>query len=151
MKKYIKWGIVGFAIGLLILTIEIVSVPDYRGGESYVSYSPDGKYRLDLVYPQNNARSLRIITSLNDGKVKAIVPLSVGFEGSINPIFLCNSDNSRCYQHILGVDEEILPLPPLPWTRLHAWLVIKLNHLEEPNLKMMRISKWYPPVTKESK
>ena len=150
MKKYTKWTIILFILASLIMAEEVLTVPDYRGGRSYVSYSPDGKYRLDHVYPKDNGRSVRVLTSLDDGKVKAIVPISIWFDIDVNPIFLCTDDNSTCYQHLLQTGEEIMYLPPSPWTRLHACLVLKLKHLEEPQLKIMEISKRYPPVTKKS-
>lgn len=151
MNQYRKWSVILLFLALLVMIWDVLTVPDYREGESFVSYSPDGKYRLDLIFPPDNGRSVRVLTSLGDGKVKAIIPTSAWFDDvGINPTFICTDDESNCYKHMLQTDRGILNLPPLPWTRLHAWLVINLNQLEEPNLKIMKISKRYPPVTKES-
>ena len=150
MKKYIKWTVIIFILAFLIMAEEILAVPDYCGGRSYVSYSPDGKYRLDHVYPKDNGRSVRVLTSLTDGEVKALVPISIWFDAGINPTFLCTDDKSHCYEHMLQTDAEIMKLPPSPWANLHAWLTIKLRHLEKTNLEIMRVSKEYPPVSQNS-
>ena len=148
MEKKIIFAVL--SIPLLIMCGEIITVPNYQNGRTDEHYSPDGRYKVDIIGTQNNTRIVRVVTSMSDGTVEAIAPLSIGFKGSVNPQFLCNNDNSKCYKHVLGVDEEGLYLPPSPWAKLHAWLVIKFKKLENPNLKIMGISKKYPPVSQNS-
>jgi hypothetical protein len=129
---------------------QIRNVPDYREGESYVSFSPDGKYRLDHIYTTDGKDSVRIFSSQKDNNIIAIVPTPFWFEVSINPLWICNDDKSECYEHILQTHDGVpVDFPPSWWSHLHAWLTIKFKHLEKPQLNIVEIDESYPPVTKK--
>ena len=150
MKNIALTMISFFLFIALIMAFQVGGVPDYHNGRSYISYSPDGKYRLDHIYTLNTHRSVRVFTSLSDGKVKAIVPTPNVDGISYNPDFFCDSDCSKCYEHILHANDDPVHLPPSPWSELHAWLSIEFYDLADPQLEVMQISKRYPPVTKKT-
>jgi len=134
------------------MLIQVWDTPNFQDGESYVSYSPDRRFRLDHVYPKKGVRTVRILTSLEDGKIKAVQATSRDINScsiSIKPRFLCKDDNSYCYEHTLQTGSYSMSLSSSWWAQLHAWLVIKYHGIEDPQLKVVSISKEYPPATKE--
>ena len=151
MKKILFCGIVILLFASICMYIQVKRVPNYQGGESYVSYSPDGRFRLDLVFPKKGYRTVRLLTSLKSGKVKSIARTSSIFHDyslDFNPSFICKDDDSYCYEHTLQTDTDSMSLSPSWWDQLHAWLVIKYNDIEDPQLEICEIDKFYPPVKK---
>ncbi len=151
IKKWTKRILISIPV-LVVLTmaLQVWGVPDYRDGESYVEYSPDGRYRLDRIYPKKG-RNVRVFSTIKDKQVIAIVPLPLGYEGDINTLWICTDDNSECYEHYIQTSNGYpVSLPPSWWRRIHAWLTIKFKDLEDPQLKIARISTEYPPVTKKT-
>lgn len=139
------------------MIIQIWSVPNYRGGRSYVSYSPDGIYKLDYVFTKSTPDSVRIFSLVEDNRVVAISPSSPHSVIAVRPSWLYLEESSDgffrkipCYGHKLeaGDSDTIVDLPPSWWRQLHAWLTIRLKGLEDPQLKIVEISKRYPPVDK---
>ncbi len=150
LKKWIKLTVIAIPfIVVATMAIQIWRVPDYRHGESYVSYSPDGRYRLDYIYPQSG-RTVQVFSSLEDNDVIAIVPKPLGIEiDARTSIWLCGDDNSDCYKHDIQTSDGVpVYFPPSLWRRLHAWLSIQFKDLENPQLKIVEIDSYYPPVTK---
>jgi hypothetical protein len=157
MKKRISRPVVMLLIitvaSFVCMCIQVWDTPNYQGGESYISYSPDGRFRLDHVYPKTEVRTVRILTSLEDNKIKAIQATSreiFSCSISIKPRFICKPDNSYCYERTLQTGAYRMSLSPSWWAQLHAWLTMKHYNIEPPQLKVVSISKEYPPVTKKA-
>lgn len=159
IKKWTKRILISIPVlFVLTMTLQVWSVPNYHGGRSYVSYSPDGTYRLDYVYTKDDKDSVRVFSLLKDHKVIAIAPTPSFEIIDINPSWLCGKDfpdgtyrRVPCYGHKLEAGDSDIPiiqLPPSWWQSLHAWLTIKFKDLEQPQLKIVEVSAKYPPVTK---
>jgi len=158
LKKFLHlsvWILISYVV---VMAVQIYRIPNYQNGESYKSYSPDGRYMMDVVFAPLYAPTSLILTDLEQDRV---VQLSTLPDDDIDmlELWVCEDLNSKrdawikkpCYEYTPQGDAgPILTLPPSWWSQLHAWLTIKLKGLEKPQLKVMKVHEWYPPVTKET-
>jgi hypothetical protein len=140
------------------MLFQIAQVPNYKKGESYRSYSPDGRYMMDLIFPQG--RNSNILLMLTDLDLDQVVQLTTLPDDDIDilELWVCKELNSKkdarikkpCYEYTPKGDAgRILTLPPSWWSQLHAWLTIQIRGTKDAQLDVVEIHKWYPPVKKK--
>jgi hypothetical protein len=122
------------------MVLVVQGTPNYRGAKSYVNYSPDGKYRLDNIYPKKGY-IYNIITLLPENKVVVIDNIPLVGELSISDLWFCNNTYTNCTGYTYDISDPscTINLPPSWWQQLKAWLIIKTKHLENPDFKIMRV------------
>ncbi|MCT4536416.1 hypothetical protein [Halodesulfovibrio sp.] len=160
-KKLIRLSVWMVIIVLGIMLFQIAQVPNYKNGESYRSYSPDGRYMMDLTFPKSrNADTLMILTDLERDRVVQLKPLQDDYI-SILEIWLCEeyskgndgiivSKKVPCYEYTPQGDAgPTLTLPPSWWSQLHAWLTIQIRGTKDAQLDIVEIHEWYPPIAKK--
>ncbi|MEZ6853086.1 hypothetical protein [Halodesulfovibrio aestuarii] len=143
-----KLAIVACIVIVASMGLKIAMTRDYRGGGSYVSYSPDGKYKMDRIYLNDSEIMMLSLTDLEKQQVVLIDNIPIDWP-HIQEHWEYNKKRTRCIYYNYGDEFDKLPLPPSIWDRLHAWLTIKLKDLENPKLKIVEISTRYSPVTKK--
>ena len=151
-RKRLLWvALVAFSLPPLVFLQNVYRIPDYRGGNAYISTSPDGMYQgMDLVVPHEtpyggivsfalafSVHDSRVVMAVADGqtgKMLAYVPireddLSNGEGG----IWRClNLKEGPCIRYKSSFRYSSLELPPDRWHRLVAWGAEKLRGLGEP-------------------
>jgi hypothetical protein len=145
-------------IAIATMLFQIAQVPNDKNGESYRSYSPDGRYMMDLIFPQG--RNSNILLMLTDLDLDQVVQLTTLPDDDIDilELWVCEDLNSKkdawikkpCYEYTPQGDAgPILTLPPSWWSQLHAWLTIQIRGTKDAQLDVVEIHKWYPPVKKK--
>ena len=157
-EKLIRLSIWMVILVVSIMLFQIAQVPNYKNGESYRSYSPDGRYMMDLIFPQGrNSNTLLMLTDLDLDQVVQLTTLPDN-DIDILELWVCEDLNSKkdawikkpCYEYTPQGDVgPILTLPPSWWSQLHAWLTITIRGAEDPQLNVVKIQEWYPPVKKK--
>jgi hypothetical protein len=141
MKQLSKWlALLAMIFAVLKMADAVWWIPDYRGGNAYVSCSPDGRYKALLVHTAENtadAGSAQIIFE-RDHSVPVYImrfPRDWYFTGRFS--WSCsNNANDHCaeYTEFRLSYEHPITLPPTLWQRLHAWLTVKIRRLDNPDL-----------------
>lgn len=148
-RKRLLWAaLVAVLLPPLIFLRDVYRIPDYRGGNAYISTSPDGVYQgVDLFVPHEtpyggivsfaNAFSgfdSRIVMAIADGhtgRMLAYIPVNR------NEPSTGNGGTWECIDKTLGpcvyyrssfVNSDI-DLPPSRWHRLVSWGAYKLRGL----------------------
>ena len=154
-KKLIIYGIIIFSVitlfSALIMWNEVSIIEDYNGGQSYVNYSPDGKYKLDMVYKPYNSDSYSyiVISSVSTGEPLIIVNKSYitaymgGDMGCFEDMWYHN-DKGECVGFSGDSnDDPWLKLPPSLWQKLHTWIVLcRFESLKTPVFSEESLSRW---------
>lgn len=141
MKKLYVWlrrGSIFVFIGMIMFMIwDIYRIPDYNGGEAFVSISPDKRYKVSHVYPVGSTPSVYLLTDLADHQVKAMVIKPHWWDGfQVRMRWDCNKQKIHCTAFYYDINREAddIVIPPTLWQQLHAWLTIKIKGLENPQL-----------------
>lgn len=143
-------------LALLILTPpakllwDVYRIPDYRGGNAYISTSPDGMYKgIDMIVAETTPYSgwspflmgvsgynSRVIMGLADGKtgrMLAYVPINNNdLSSGRGGIWACENMKSPCVRYQSSFRDSSLRLPPNRWHSLVAWAAFELRGLGEP-------------------
>ncbi|QMV12833.1 hypothetical protein [Vibrio spartinae] len=139
MSRSKKWGIRFVIFCVIFLTMkmafEVWLVPDYRDGKAYVNYSPNREYKAMYVFPKEPSNHIPLlIVKMVDQSVSAIILLPKDWV-STGLDFIWECDDTKLPSCTSYRDAPKVSLPPSLWQRLHAWLTVKLKHLEQPHLK----------------
>ncbi len=139
LKKWPKRLLTFSALFIVFkMAFDVWWIPNYINGDAYVSYSPDGQYKMAHVYApksENNQVVSHILTSISSNDVLAIIPVPLSYIGNFQNLWWCGEaeDNCRAFTYYTGDDSLDINLDPSLWRRVHAWLTVKIKGLEEPN------------------
>lgn len=152
-RKRLVWAaLVAVLLPPLIFLRDVYRIPDYRGGNAYISTSPDAVYQgMDLVVPHEtpyggivsfalafsgyDSRVVMAVADAKTGKMLAYVPisendLSNGDGGS----WRCwDAKKGPCIRYKSSFRYSAIDLPPSRWHRLVAWGAEELRGLGEPD------------------
>jgi hypothetical protein len=131
---------------------DVYRIPDYRGGNAYVSTSPDGIYKGMNVYvpheaPYDGAVSFAlafsgydsgIVMAIADGhtaRMLAYAPVDKdAFSTGLGGWWVClDKQKGPCSLYQSSFRDTHIELPPSWWHRLVAWTAWKLRGLGGPD------------------
>ncbi len=163
MKKLIlKWFLRG-VLSVVVFTVlsmmwEVLTLGNFHDARTYVSFSPDGRYKMDHILPANGGPSVQMVTSLETGAVVVVEQVPSVEVVSINPCWFCfhqGSDNvyrlGDCYAYQLEAGDSDIPeltFPPSLWQSMRTELFLKLTGSQNYNLEIVKVDPNYPPVSK---
>lgn len=127
---------------------DVYRVPDYRGGNAYVSTSPDEIYKgIDIFTPESTAYDgwspfLLEISDYKPGMIMGLVDAKTGQMLAYVPIHdkdlstgdggfweCTDREKGPCVQYRSSFWYSMVELPPNRWHRLVAWMAFKLRGL----------------------
>jgi hypothetical protein len=145
---------------MLIICIHSLGIPDFHKGRSYVSFSPDGKYRMDNVFLAQFEPVLFVLTRLDDQRIVRIDSVALNNLEIIRDTWLCedweqdsrgvwNGKRIPCYGYSYGDEDITIQLPPSWFEKILAWLAVEAKRLAVSQLEIIKINPSYPPITEE--
>ncbi|GAB2586776.1 hypothetical protein [Nitrincola alkalisediminis] len=155
--RWLKWGLVLIVVLLpLDMALWVSNTPSFDGGKAYMSYSPDGQYRVGSVYIseenrlKGGARSYFLLTDATGKHVYAFIPMPRDWESTGDgAAWLCGESMERCHSENnvvvtgfwngwAGADELFeVSLPVSTWRRIHAWLAVRNKGMQDAEFAEM--------------
>lgn len=152
-----KWGggliIVWYIWGMVA---SVSNTPSFDGGKAYVSFSPDGQYRVGwIIISEENrlkggARSYFLLTDATGKHVYAFIPTPRYWQSTGGrAVWLCGESMESCHSENnavvtgfrdgwAGADELFeVSLPVSTWYRIHAWLAVRNKGMQDAEFAEM--------------